>query len=44
MCNCLDVVLNKISENLKPKKEVLDFTCDWKGKVLKIEKAKNGEN
>ena len=37
MCNCLDVVLNKVSENLKQKKEVLDFTCDWKGKVLRFD-------
>lgn len=36
-CNCLEEVLEKVSEQLKPKQKVLDFKCDWKGRVLRFD-------
>lgn len=37
MCNCLIEVKEKLAEKLKPKKEVLDFKCSWKGEVLRFD-------
>jgi hypothetical protein len=37
MCNCLETVLEKVKEQIKPKHEVLDFKCDWKGQVLRFD-------
>jgi len=36
-CNCFETVLENVSKVLKPKKEVLDFKCDWKGQVLRFD-------
>ena len=36
-CNCLETVLEEIKISLKPKQEVLDFKCDWKGQVLRFD-------
>lgn len=36
-CNCLEKVKGELEEVLKPKKEVLDFKCDWKGRVFRFD-------
>ena len=37
MCNCFDMVLSRVTEKLKPKKEVAGFKTDWKGQVLRLD-------
>ena len=37
MCNCLETVLKKLEGQLKPKGKVLDFKCDWQGRVLRFD-------